>query len=136
MDLDRLRENLEILGDWQEKYAFIIDLGKKLPSLSDTQKTEANRVHGCMSTVHMVVESSDEKDGAIAFNANSDALIVNGLIAVLKIIYNHKTPEEIRQIDIKQIFQELGLESHISPVRRNGFFSMVERLQNLAKAAQ
>lgn len=135
MDLDRLYKNFEVLGGWQDRYRFIIDLGKKLPVLPEEDKTGANRVHGCMSTVHMVVREDPRRPGAVEFTANSDALIVNGLIAILDIIYNHRTPEEIRAVDIKSIFQKLGLEGHISPNRRNGFFAMVERLQTLASTA-
>lgn len=129
MDLDRLYKNFDLLKEWEGRYRFLIDMGKKLPQLSEADKTEANRVYGCMSTVYMTVTPSSKRPGAIEFNANSDALIVNGLIAVLLIIYNEKTPEEIKAIDIKAIFSKLGLETHLSPNRRNGFFSMVERLQ-------
>ena len=129
MDLDRLYKNFEVLEDWQARYAFIIDMGKKIPLVDPAAKTEENRVHGCMSTVHMTIK---EKDGDIEFLAESDAMIVNGLIAVMHIIYDGKTAEEIAAVDIKEIFKALGLEGHISPNRRNGFFSMVERLQNLA----
>jgi cysteine desulfuration protein SufE len=131
MDLERLYKNFEVLGDWQDRYRFLIDLGKQLPPLPEAEKTERNRVHGCMSSVHMVVRDDPRRSGAIEFSAQSDALIVNGLIAVLDIIYNHRTPEEIEGVDIESIFKKLGLEGHISPNRRNGFFSMVERLRNL-----
>lgn len=134
MDLDRLYKNFAVLSDWQDRYRFIIDLGKKLPAFPDEEKTEDNRVHGCMSTVHMIVREDKEKLGAVDFLAASDALIVNGLIAILMIIYNHKTPEEIRATDIESIFNRLGLDGHISPNRRNGFFSMVEKLKNLSSA--
>lgn len=131
MDLERLYKNFEVLQDWQDRYRFLIDLGKALPPLEEQFKTEENRVRGCMSMVYMVVRDDPNRSGAVAFQAHSDALIVNGLIAVLDIIYNHKTPEEIQSVAIQTIFQKLGLEGHLSPNRRNGFFSMVERLQIL-----
>jgi len=132
MDVNRLYKNFELLTDWQDRYRFIIDLGKKLPPLPESAKTEENRVHGCMSTVHMIVQENSKNPGKVEFIANSDALIVNGLIALLQIIYADKTPEEIRGIDIKAIFLKLGLETHLTPNRRNGFFSMVERLNREA----
>lgn len=131
MDLERLYKNFEVLQDWQDRYRFIIDLGKKLPAFPQDAMTEDNRVQGCMSTVHMVVHEDSRRAGAVEFLAHSDALIVNGLIAILDVIYNHRTPDEIRAIDIKEIFHRLGLDGHISPNRRNGFFAMVERLQTL-----
>ena len=130
MDLERLYKNFEVLSDWQDRYAFIIDMGKKIPKLDSADKTEENQVHGCMSTVHMTIREVENK---IQFVAESDAMIVNGLIAVMHVIYDGKTAEEIAGVDIEKIFKELGLEGHISPNRRNGFFSMVERLRNLAQ---
>ena len=129
MTLDRLYKNFEVLGNWQDRYRFIIEMGKKIPQLNEKDKTEENKVHGCMSTVHMVIHKTKDAPAKINFVANSDAMIVNGLIAILDIVYNGKTPEEIRRTDIKTIFSKLGLENHLSPNRRNGFFSMVDRLQ-------
>ncbi len=129
MDLDRLYKNFDLLKDWQDRYRFIIDLGKKLEQLPQADKIEKNRVYGCTSTVYMIVKKSDKRPGAIQFVANSDALIVNGLIAIMQMIYADKTPEEIQTIDVKAIFAKLGLETHLTPNRRNGFFSMVERLK-------
>ena len=102
------------------------------PDFPEEAKTPETEVLGCMSTVHMIVREDQDRPDAVDFLATSDALSVNGLIAILMIIYNHKTPDEIRQLDIQGVFQHLGLEGHISPNRRNGFFSMVERLKNLS----
>ncbi len=132
LTLDRLYKTFDILEDWQERYGYIIELGQKIPKLDEADKTEPNRVHGCMSTVHMLISATDDAPPKINFVAESDASIVNGLIALLHVVYDNKTPEEIRSIDIKEVFSKLGLDSHLSPNRRNGFFSMVERLQALA----
>lgn len=132
MDLDRLYKNFDLLKEWEDRYRFIIDLGKKLPQLPESAKIEKNRVYGCMSTVYMTVHEDPKNPGKVEFVANSDALIVNGLIAILQIVYANKTPQEIQKIDIKSIFSKLGLETHLSPNRRNGFFAMVERLNREA----
>ena len=133
MDLDRLYKNFEVLKDWQDRYRFIIDMGKKIPKVDPADKRDENRVHGCMSTVYMTLQKSADQPPKVTFIAESDAMIVNGLIAIMHIVYDGKTAEEIAQVDIQKIFKELGLEGHLSPNRRNGFFSMVEKLQNLSK---
>lgn len=133
MDLNRLYKNFEVLDNWQDRYRFIIEMGKKIPQLQETDKTEENRVHGCISTVHMVITQTQETPPSIHFIANSDAMIVNGLIAIMQIVYDGKTAAEISAVNIEGIFKKLGLESHLSPNRRNGFFAMAERLRTLSK---
>lgn len=133
MDLDRLYKNFDVMEDWQDRYRFIIELGKKIPKLDPSEKIEENRVYGCVSTVHMKINATEDTPPRINFVAESDAMIVNGLIAIMRIVYNGKTTEEISQTDIESIFKKLGLEGHLSPNRRNGFFSMAERLRSLAK---
>jgi cysteine desulfuration protein SufE len=127
--LDDLKENFSLFDDWEERYRYLIDLGKSLPPMDDHLKTDENKVHGCVSQVWMV---TGFRDGRLEFTADSDAHIVRGLVAVLKAAYEGKTPEEIKSIDIEQAFQELGLEQHLSPNRRSGFFSMVETLRSVA----
>jgi len=129
MTLERLYKNFEVLDNWEDRYRFIIEMGRKIPQLSEEQKIEENRVYGCTSTVFMVVE---KKDRTIDFIANSDAAIVNGLIAILMIAFSEKDAKEINSIDIKAIFDKLGLERHLTPNRRNGFFAMVDRLKKEA----
>ncbi len=135
MTLERLYKNFDVLENWQDRYRFIIELGGKIPALPESAKVEENRVHGCTSTVHMTVQKIDGASPRFDFIANSDASIVNGLIAILQIVYAKKTVEEMKAIDIKSIFHKLGLDNHLSPNRRNGFFSMVERLQTLSHSA-
>ena len=133
MDLDRLYKNFEVLENWQDRYRFIIEMGKKIPQLQESDKTEENRVHGCISKVYMVINQTQEIPPRVHFVANSDAMIVNGLIAIMQIVYDGKTIEEISAVNIDSIFKKLGLESHLSPNRRNGFFAMAERLRALSK---
>ena len=127
MDQTELIENFSYLDDWEERYKYLIELGETLPPFNEQDKTPQNKVEGCMSSVWFVHK---EEDGKHIFNATSDAHIVRGLEAVLLILINNKTSEEIKQINILEIFEQLGLKDHLSPTRRNGFFAMIERISS------
>lgn len=135
ISIEELLEEFEFLNDWEERCDFLIDLGFELPPMPEADKTEANRVHGCQSMVWLTTELKkqvrDQK--VLQINADSDALIVKGLIAVLLAIYNHKTPEEVLAIDVKDYFSQLQLDKYLSSQRKNGLFGMVERVQQEAK---
>lgn len=131
-DIERVFRNFEILETWEERYRYIIQLGKKLPPLADEYKTDEYKVRGCSSSVWMISEKIAENPLRVRFAADSDASIVRGLVAILLIIYSGKTPQEIVDTDIKNIFTRLGLENHLSPTRTNGFYSMVEKIKVLA----
>ena len=131
MDAAELIDHLAFFDEWSERYRYIIDLGKKLEPFPEAERDEAHKVKGCMSQVWLSHEDQGEK---IHFYGDSDAAIVRGLIAVLFAAYSDKTPDEILAFDLDAFFGELGLESHLSPNRRNGFFSMVERIKATAKA--
>lgn len=120
-------EVFELFGDdWEERYRYLIDLGKTVPAMPDEFKTESTQVHGCTSKVWMV---SKIENGIFHVQADSDAHIVKGLIGLLLILFNNRPASEIRSIDVKGIFTQLGLEQNLSPNRRNGFFSMVEKIR-------
>src|SRR5262245_28580266 len=133
MNLDKLISNFDLLGDWEERYGYLIDLGKKLAGLPETEKNEANRVHGCQAMVWMILESDPGRAGALRLRADSDAFIVRGLIAVLQLLFNGRTPDEILKADAKCTLSKLGLDKHLSPTRKNGLFAMVERIRTLAR---
>ena len=135
LTVEKLIQNFEILGNWEERYRYVIDLGRKLPELDDKYKTEDNRVKGCVSNVWLITRLNEEDQKKLEFDADSDAHIVRGLVAILLAAYSGKTADEILAVDIRDVFQQLDLENHLSPSRSNGFFSMVERIQTLAKAA-
>jgi cysteine desulfuration protein SufE len=134
MDIDELAETFELLGDWEERYSYLIDLGRKLPALGEAERNEETKVRGCMSQVWLV--GGLQADGRMRFNGDSDSSLVKGLIALLMALVNDKTPAEILALDIAGSFQRLGLESNITVNRRNGFYSMVERIRALAAAAR
>lgn len=132
-DLQEIKETFELLDDWEDRYKYIIDLGKHLEPMDEALKTPATKVNGCISQVWMIPETR-QKDGKtiLHFVADSDAFIVKGLIAVLFAIYQDKTPDEIRQTDLEPLFEDLKLEEHLSPNRRNGFYAMIERIKSFA----
>jgi cysteine desulfuration protein SufE len=132
MTIEELVDNFSACGDWEEKYAYLIDLGEALPPMDAALKTDTVKVRGCMSQVWMVLSWNPQ--GRLALLADSDAAIVRGLIAVLIALFNGKTREEAKNIDVEASFARLGLDEHLSPNRRNGFFSMVERVRELVSA--
>ncbi len=136
MQLDEVIESFEFLDNWEDRYRLIIDLGRELPEFPEEAKSEENRVEGCVSNVWLLHEVEKTSPPRLTFRADSDAFIVKGLIALILMAYSGRTPEEIRQTDIEGLFQRLGLEQQLTPNRRNGFFSMVERIQELADQAQ
>lgn len=128
--LEQLIDDFDLLTDWEDRYRHLIELGRNLPVLSEAEHSEVNKVRGCMSQVWMVADRN--ADGRYLIRADSDAHIVKGLIAVLLLAYSGRTAAEIGAVDIEGIFRQLGLDQHLSPNRRNGFFSMVARIKALA----
>jgi cysteine desulfuration protein SufE len=128
-----LAENFALFDEWDDRYSYLIDLGRKLPPLPDIFKTDATKVRGCMSQVWMVPGHPPNAPEKFAFAADSDASIVKGLIAVLGILFSGQTPQAIATIDVDQSFRTLGLDQHISPSRRNGLVSMVEKIKGYAQ---
>jgi cysteine desulfuration protein SufE len=135
MTIDELFEEFAELGDWEDQCDYLIDLGFELPKLPESAMTKENKVHGCQSNVWLVAQLSDEKPTTIDIVANSDAIIVNGLIAVLLAMYSGKTALEILAVDARSVFHRLGLERHLSTQRRNGLFGMVQRIRDIAEQA-
>lgn len=131
--LDDVLDTFEFLDDWDERYKFIIDLGRRLPPLAASEMTDDFKVRGCQSQVWLI--PARDADGRIRFRGDSDAHIVKGLVALMLLIYNDKTPEEILAVDARGLLERLGLASHLSPQRANGLFSMVERIRTIAGAA-
>ncbi len=126
MNIEELTENFELLEDWEDKYRYIIDLGEKLPPLDEKFKTEEWKVRGCTSQVWLVPEI---KNGIISFKGDSDAAIVKGIVSIVLMIFSNKSAQAIKEIAVENIFAKLGLEEHLSPSRRNGLVSMVEKIR-------
>ena len=130
MDSNELIENFSYLLDWEDKYRYLIELGEKMNPLSEKERIDNYKVNGCQSQVWIKGEKKQDK---FYFQAASDAIIVQGLEAVLLTFVNGKTAKEIQSMDLLALFKSLGLEENISPTRRNGFASMVERIYSLIK---
>ena len=131
MTLDELIETFEFFDDWEDKYRFIIDLGKELPGLPDADKTDAHLIRGCQSQVWLTYKITE---GKLAFNMDSDAHIVRGLIAVVLVAIQDRSAAEIQQLDIEGIFGQLDLLAHLSVTRGNGLRAMVSRIKEVARS--
>jgi cysteine desulfuration protein SufE len=123
-------EDMAFFDDWEQRYQYIIDLGKSIPPIDESLKTNENIVRGCQSNVWLV---STERDGKLQFHADSDAVIVNGLLALVIAVFNDKTMAQILGFDINGYFNELDLERHITPTRGNGLQAIVAKIQAIAK---
>lgn len=133
MDFAELEDNLLLFDDWSDRYQYIIALGGKLPPLDERYRTDAYKVEGCMSQVWLQSQIVDEGgQKRLQFNADSDSTIVKGLFAILRILFSGKTADEILAVDLDDAFARIGLEHHLSPNRRNGFYSMVEEMRRAA----
>jgi cysteine desulfuration protein SufE len=131
-DLQDLADEFELLGDWEERYRHLIDLGRKLAPLTVAERDDANKVRGCASQVWLVTEPQPEH--VLAFRGDSDSDLVRGLIAILIRLYSGRAADDILNFDIKGAFDRLGFSDAISSQRSNGFFSMVQRVRRDAEA--
>lgn len=129
--LEDVVDGFEFLDDWEERYAFIIDLGKQLPAFPDDERTEENYVHGCQSQVWLI-HHYDEQSGKLYLLIDSDAIIVRGLAAIILVALNGKTPRDLLATDIDELFEQLDLFRHISPTRGNGLRAMVGKIRDVA----
>lgn len=124
-------EEFEGLTDWMDRYAYIIDLGNTLPEIPENEKTPQNLIEGCQSRVWITAHRKE--NGHIHFEADSDALIVKGIVALLMRVLDDRTPDEILAADLHFI-DEIGLKEHLSPTRSNGLVAMVKQIHNYARA--
>ena len=129
---DDILEAFEFLDDWEERYSYIIDLGKSLPAFPDTEKTDEHIIHGCQSQVWLI-HNIDTESNKVYLLIDSDAIIVKGLAAVVLAALNTKTPDEIGALDVNALFEKMDLMRHISPTRGNGLRSMIERVKLIAQ---
>lgn len=123
-------EEFSVFEDWMDKYEYIIELGKSVPMIDESQKIEANLIKGCQSRVWL---SSEYREGRIFFAADSDAIITKGIISLLVRVFNGRTPQEILSSDFSFV-EKIGLKDNLSPTRANGLVSMIKQIQNYAVA--
>ncbi|SCX97842.1 SufE family protein [Microvirga guangxiensis] len=136
-NIDEIVSNFELLDDWEERYRYVIELGRMMEPLPEEAHTDSNKVRGCASQVWLETRL-DRSSGKPALHllGDSDAHIVRGLVALMIALYNGKTPDEALATDALGLFKELGLAEHLTPQRSNGVRSMVERIRHDAQAAQ
>jgi cysteine desulfuration protein SufE len=137
MAIDEILDNFSLLDEWDDRYRYVIELGRGLTPLPESDHVEANKVQGCASQVWLTTQI--KTDGArgpiLTFAADSDAHIVRGLIAILFALYSGKPAREILDIDALAVFDSIGLREHLTPQRSNGLRAMVERIRTHARAA-
>ncbi len=133
-DIDEIVESFELLDDWEERYAYVIELGRMLPPLPDPARTDANKVQGCVSQVWLVTNEADgaADDPVLEFEGDSDALIVKGLVAIMIAAHSGKSASAIRDMDVEGLLGRLKLREHLTPQRSNGLASLVRRMHEEA----
>jgi cysteine desulfuration protein SufE len=135
--LDEIIDNFSLLEEWDDRYRYVIELGRSLAPLSERDRSDANKVQGCASQVWLAttVRANGQGGPVLTFCGDSDAHIVRGLIAILFAMFSGKHAREILSLDAIALFERLGLREHLTPQRSNGFRSMVERIRADARAA-
>jgi cysteine desulfuration protein SufE len=135
--IDEIVENFTLLDQWDDRYRYVIELGRTLPPLPESAHTEANKVRGCASQVWLLshVKPEGAAGPTLTFDGDSDAHIVRGLIAIVIALYSGKTAREILETDALNLFDRIGLREGLTPQRSNGLRSMIERIRAEAKAA-
>jgi cysteine desulfuration protein SufE len=135
--IEEIIDNFSVLDEWDDRYRYLIELGRELPALSEAARSDTNKVQGCASQVW--VDTDVRPNGArgpvLTFVGDSDAHIVRGLIAILFAVYSGRTARDILATDAIALFERLGLREHLTPQRSNGFRSMVERIRSDARTA-
>jgi cysteine desulfuration protein SufE len=136
MTLDEIIDGFEFLDDWDDRYRFLIELGRMLPPFAEEERSPRYKVEGCASQVWLVTERNDSGgEPSLTFRGDSDAHLVRGLIAVLLALYSGRTPREILATDAQPVLDRIGLGTHLTPQRSNGVRAMVTRIKDEASAA-
>lgn len=132
--VEALLEDFELLGDWEARYRYLVELGERLPPLPAAAKTEAHRVKECMSTVYVLVARDPQQPERLRCYGDCDTAVIKGVVALLIRLLDGKTPAEVAATDIDELFVRLRLAEHLSPNRHVGVFAIVRKLQEQARA--
>jgi cysteine desulfuration protein SufE len=134
--IDEIRENFELLEEWDDRYRYVIELGRTLEPMPEAEHSQVNKVQGCASQVWLSKKLERGGNGPmLKYRGDSDAHIVRGLIAILLTLYSGRSPQEILATDAISVFDEFGFRDHLTPQRSNGLRAMVERIRTDARAA-
>jgi cysteine desulfuration protein SufE len=134
-NIDTIKSDFEFLDDWEDRYRYIIELGREMPPLNDTDKNAANKVDGCASQVWLVSEKQNSQPVTLSFHGDSDAHIVRGLVAIITSAFTGKTPQDIIALNADELLKSLGLDAHLSQQRSNGLRAMIRRIKSEAAQA-
>jgi cysteine desulfuration protein SufE len=137
MTIEEIRDNFALLEEWDDRYRYVIELGRTLDPMPEAEHSSANKVQGCASQVWLSkrLDRNDANDPLLNYLGDSDAHIVRGLIAILLTLYSGRTPREILSTDAIKVFDEFGFREHLTPQRSNGLRAMVERIRSDAREA-
>ena len=133
-EIEDIIEDFELLGDWDARYQYLVEIGERLPEMPSAEKTEANRVKECMSTVHVAAHPDGSVPPRLSYLGDCDTAIIKGVVAILVRLFSGKTPAEIEGLDVDALFEGLHLEEHLSPNRHVGVYAIVEKLKGQARA--
>jgi len=125
-------DTFDLLGDWDQRYQYLVELGERMAAMPSSDKTETNRVRECMSTVH--TSAYPGEDGRLYYTGDCDTSIIKGVVAILVELFSGKTPSEIEAIDVDALFAGLHLEEHLSPNRHVGVYAIVDKMKGQARA--
>ena len=132
-EIDDIVDIFELLGDWDQRYQYLIELGERLPPMAPADKIDGNRVMECMSTVHVLPHPlADDDAGRLVFQGDCDTAIIKGVVALLVDLLSNKTPQEIEDTDVDDLFERLQLDEHLSPNRHVGVFAIVNKMKRQA----
>lgn len=134
-DIKTITEDFEFLDEWEDKYRYVIELGKILPAFDDSKRTAENKVNGCVSQVWLDSNIGQGNEKIVHFDGDSDAHIVRGLVAIMIAALSDRPAEEIVGFDAEALLAKLGLDSHLTPQRSNGLRAMVARMKSIASSA-
>lgn len=134
-DIQEIIDNFELLGDWEQRYQYLVELGERLPRMPVEDKTDANRVMECMSLVHVTAHPDPVQPGHLLFTGDCDTAIIKGVVALLVGLFSGKTPADIESLDVDDLFKGLRLEENLSPNRHVGVYAIVNTMKRQAQAA-
>ena len=134
-EIDDIIDTFDLLGDWDQRYQYLVEIGERLPAMDPPDKTDANRVMECMSTVHVIAKPLNGSDDRLRFEADCDTAIIKGVVALLVGLFSGKTAAQIEETDVDALFEGLKLEEHLSPNRHVGVYAIVNKMKGQARRA-
>ena len=127
-------ESFDLLGDWDQRYQYLVELGERMPVMPAPDKREENRVKECMSVVHVAARQDPQHPGRLVYYGDCDTAVIKGVVALLVGLFSGKTPQEVAELDVDALFAGLHLEDHLSPNRHVGVYAIVDKMKGQARA--